>query len=129
MKFRILLTAATLAAFAGAAAAATDGISAKDQKITNKSVVAASVMATKAGYLVVHEADATGTKAGTILGNVAVKPGENKDVTVPLASDVKTGAKLILMLHEESNADAKFDDKDKPVSADGKVVMQSITVQ
>ena len=129
MKFRILLTAATLAGFAGAAAAATDGISAKDQKIMNKSVVAASVTASKAGYLVVHEADATGTKAGAILGNVAVKAGENKDVTVPLASDIKAGARLILMLHEEANTDAKFDDKDKPVSADGKVVMQSITVQ
>jgi hypothetical protein len=129
MKIRILFAAVALAGFAGAAAAATDGISAKDQKITSKSVTAASVTASKAGYLVVHEADATGTKAGKILGNVAVKAGENKDVTVPLASEVKAGAKLILMLHEESNADAKFDDKDKPVSAGGKTVMQSITVQ
>ena len=85
MKFRILLTAATLAAFAGAAAAATDGISAKDQKIMNKSVVAASVTASKAGYLVVHEADATGTKAGTVLGNVAVKAniGVFKNEAIP----------------------------------------------
>ena len=129
MKIRILLTAAVLAGFAGAAAAATDGISAKDQKIANKSVTATSVTASKAGYLVVHEADATGTKAGNILGNVAVKAGENKDVTVPLGSEVKAGTKLILMLHEESDANSKFDDKDKPVTTDGKTVMQSITVQ
>jgi hypothetical protein len=129
MKIRILLAAAALAGCAGAAAAATDGISAKDQKIINKSVTAASVIASKAGYLVVHEADATGAKAGKIIGNVAVKVGENKDVTVPLATEVKAGAKLILMLHEESNADAKFDDKDKPVMTDGKAVTQSMTVQ
>jgi len=129
MKIRSLLVAVSLAGFACAAAAATDGISAKDQKITNKSVIAASVTASKAGYLVVHEADATGTKAGKVLGNVPVKAGENKDVTVPLTSEVKAGSKLILMLHEESDADAKFGDKDKPVMTDGKIVMQSITVQ
>jgi hypothetical protein len=129
MKTLSLLAAVSLAGFACAAFAATDGISAKDQKITNKSVIAASVSASKAGYLVVHEADASGMKPGKIIGHVGVMAGENKDVTVPLASEVKAGAKLILMLHEESNADAKFDEKDKPVTADGKIVMQAITVQ
>ena len=129
MKIRSLLFAASLVGFAGAALAATDAISAKDQKVANKSVTAASVAASKAGYLVVHEADATGTKAGKILGNAAVKAGESKDVAVALTSDVKAGSKLILMLHEESDGDAKFDDKDKPVMTDGKVVMQAITVQ
>ena len=131
MKTRSLLAAVSLAVFAWGAAAATaaDGISAKDQKVVNKSVTAASVTASKAGYLVVHEADATGMKAGKILGNVAVKAGENKDVTVPLTSEVKAGSKLILMLHEEADTDAKFDDKDKPVTTAGKIVMQSITVQ
>ena len=129
MKIRSFLVATSLVAFAGAASAATDAISAKDQKVANKSVTAASVAASKAGYLVVHEADATGTKAGKILGNASVKAGENKDVTVPLTSEVKAGSKLILMLHEESDGDTKFDDKDKPVMTDGKVVMQAITVQ
>jgi hypothetical protein len=91
MKMRNLLVAVSLAGFAPTAAAAMDAISATDQKIANKSVIAASVSASKAGYLVVHEADATGTKPGKIIGNVAVKVGENKDVTVPLMSDVKTG--------------------------------------
>ena len=129
MKIRILVVAASLVGFAGVALAATDAISAKDQKLTNKSVTAASVAASKAGYLVVHEADATGTKAGKILGSTSVKAGENKDVTVNLTSDSKAGSKLILMLHEESDGDTKFDDKDKPVMTDGKVVMQAITVQ
>ena len=129
MKIRNLLVAVSLAGFAPTAAAAMDAISATDQKIANKSVIAASVSASKAGYLVVHEADATGTKPGKVIGNVAVKVGENKDVTVPLMSDVKTGSKLILMLHEELNGDTKFDAKDKPVMTDGKMVMQAITVQ
>jgi hypothetical protein len=129
MKIRNLLVAVSLAGFASAAAAATDVVTATDQKIANKSVIAASVNASKAGYLVVHKADATGTKPGKIIGNVAVMAGENKDVTVPLMSDVKAGSKLILMLHEESNGDTKFDTKDKPVITDGKIVMQAITVQ
>jgi hypothetical protein len=129
MKIRNLLVAASLLGFAGAAMAVTDAISAKDQEITNKSVTAASVTASKAGYLVVHRSDASGMKAGKILGNTTVKVGENLDVTVPLTSDVKSGSKLILMLHEESDGDAKFDDKDKPVMTDGKIVMQAITVQ
>ena len=104
MKIRNLLVAVSLAGFAPTGAErAMDAISATDQKIANKSVIAASVSASKAGYLVVHEADATGTKPGKVIGNVAVKVGENKDVTVPLMSDVKTGSKLILMLHEELN--------------------------
>ena len=129
MKIRNLLVAVSLAGFASTAAAATDVVMATDQKIANKSVIAASVNASKAGYLVVHKADATGTKPGKIIGNVAVMAGENKDVTVPLMSDVKAGSKLILMLHEESNGDTKFDTKDKPVITDGKIVMQAITVQ
>lgn len=129
MKTRNLLVTVSLVGFASAAMAATDAISAKDQKIANKSVIAASVSASKAGYLVVHEADTTGTKPGKIVGNAAVKAGENKDVAVELTSDVNAGSKLILMLHEESDTDAKFDDKDKPVMTDGKMVMQAITIQ
>lgn len=128
MNIRNLLVAVSLAGLTSAATAATDVISAKDQKVANKSVIAASVSASKAGCLVVHKADATGTKPGKIIGDVAIKAGENTDVTVPLTSDVKAGSKLILMLHEESDGDAKFDDKDKPVMNDGKMVMQAITV-
>ena len=106
MKTRILLAAVSLVGFAGAAVAATDTISASDQKIANKTVTASDV-----------------------IGSVAVKAGDNKGVVVPLADDVKPGSKLILMLHEESNADSKFDDKDKPVMVNGKPVMQVISVQ
>ena len=129
MKMRSVLAALSLLGFSGAALAASDTIAASDQKIANKSVTATSVEASKPGYLVVHEADATGAKAGKIIGTVAVKAGETKSVVVPLTEDVKPGSKLILMLHEESNADAKFDDKDKPVMASGKVVMQTIAIQ
>ncbi len=129
MKIGILVVVASLLGFGGVALAATDAISAKDQKLSNNSVTAALVAASKAGYLVVHEADATGMKAGKILGSTSVKAGENKDVTVTLTSDSKAGSTLILMLHEESDGDTKFDDKDKPVMTDGKVVMQAITVE
>ena len=129
MKSHILLAVVSLVGFSGAAFAATDTIAASNQKIANKTVTATDVMAAKSGYLVAHESDATGTKAGKIIGTVAVKAGDNKGVVVPLTDDVKPGSKLILMLHEESNADAKFDDSDKPVMASGKPVMQMIAIE
>ena len=49
MKIRNLLVAVSLAGFASAAAAATDVITATDQKIATKSVIAASVSASRAG--------------------------------------------------------------------------------
>ena len=48
---------------------------------------------------------------------------------MPLKSKVKPGSKLILILHEESDGDTKFDANDKPVMNDGNIVMQAITVQ
>lgn len=129
MNTRILFATVALAAVPGVALAATDSISASNQKLANKTVTATDVVAAKAGYLVAHESDATGTKAGKILGTVAVKAGDNKGVVVPLAEDVKPGSKLILMLHEESNLDAKFDDKDKPVMVGGKPVTQTISIE
>ena len=89
MKVRSLLIAAALGAFATAAAAVTDSISANDQAISNNSVTANSVTASKAGYLAVHTI--TGPHIGRMLGVVAVKAGENSDVSVPLTAAVKAG--------------------------------------
>ena len=126
MQIRNAIAVLSFFGLSGAALAATDAITASDQKAVNKSVTATSVEASKPGYLVVHEADATGTKAGKVIGTVAVKAGDNKSVAVPLTEEVKPGSKVILMLHEESNADGKFDEKDKPVMASGKPVMLSL---
>ena len=54
MKIRSLLIVAALGSFADPAAAVTDSISASNQAISNNSVSASAVTATKAGYLVVH---------------------------------------------------------------------------
>jgi hypothetical protein len=126
MKVRSLLIAAALGAFATAAAAVTDSISANDQAISNNSVTANSVTASKAGYLAVHTI--TGPHIGRMLGVVAVKAGENSDVSVPLTAAVKAGKKLVFILHEESNGDTVFDPRDKLVVVDGKLVTKSITV-
>jgi hypothetical protein len=47
MKIRSLLVTVSLAGFASAAVAATDVISAEDQKVANRSVIAASVSASR----------------------------------------------------------------------------------
>ena len=126
MKIRSLLIVAALGSFANPAAAVTDSISASNQAISNNSVAANSVTASKAGYLAVHTI--TGPHIGRMLGVVAVKAGENSNVSVPLTAAVKAGKKLIFILHEESNGDTVFDPRDKLVFVNGKLVTKSITV-
>ena len=126
MKIRSLLIVAALGSFANPAAAVTDSISASNQAISNNSVAANSVTASKAGYLAVHTI--AGPHIGRMLGVVAVKAGENSGVSVPLTAAVKAGKKLVFILHEEFNGDTVFDPRDKLVFVNGKLVTKSITV-
>jgi hypothetical protein len=48
---------------------------------------------------------------------------------VPLAKPLAPGSKLIVMLHEESNGNAKFDHNDKPLTEGRGPVMQLVTVE
>jgi hypothetical protein len=100
MKIRSLLIVAALGPFADPAAAVTDSISASNQAISNNSVTASSVTATKAGYVVVHPL--TRDTLGRVLGVAPVAAGENSNVSVSLTAAVKAGKKLIFILHEES---------------------------
>ena len=81
MKIRSLLIVAALGSFANPAAAVTDSISASNQAISNNSVAANSVTASKAGYLAVHTI--AGPHIGRMLGVVAVKAGENSVYPYP----------------------------------------------
>jgi len=80
------------------------------------------------GYVVAHEATA-GTTAGTVLGYAPVKAGLNSNVTIPLDKGASAGRKIIIMLHEETDGDAKFDTNDLAVGEGGELVQQIITVK
>lgn len=126
MKIRSLLIVFALGSFADPAAAVTDSISASNQAISNNSVTASSVTATKAGYVVVHPL--TRDTLGRVLGIAPVAAGENSNVSVSLTAAVKAGKKRIFILHEESNGNTTFDPRDKFVFVNGKLVTKSITV-
>lgn len=121
----LLLTAALGTSSAMAAnMIATEGLSASGKE---KTITVGSVSADKAGYLVVHEVGRTGTVPGAVIGNAPVKAGENTDVKISLDIEVTPGTKLIVMLHEDTNGDSKFDPGDK-AATEGRAPVQQMVV-
>jgi hypothetical protein len=100
-------------------------ITVADQSIKNNSINVDSASVDKLGYLVIHLADPN----GKVIGVVAVPAGEHKNVAVPLTVEVTPGTQLVVMLHEESDGDTKFDANDKPALVDGAPVTGSLTVK
>ncbi|MFA5948929.1 MAG: hypothetical protein WC807_01455 [Hyphomicrobium sp.] len=127
MRINGFLLGLGLTTLAAGAALAENSIGSEGLKATPTSVTIGAVSSTKAGYVVVHQ-DVNG-KPGPIVGHASVKAGSNSGVTVTLDKKEKAGTKLIVMLHEESDNDNKFDKKDKPAISGGKIVEQLVTVQ
>jgi 1-aminocyclopropane-1-carboxylate deaminase/D-cysteine desulfhydrase-like pyridoxal-dependent ACC family enzyme len=95
---------------------------------TTKNVSVGAVSSDKPGYVVAHEPTA-GTTAGTVLGYAPVQAGLNRNITIPLDIGASAGRKLIIMLHEETDGDGKFDTNDLAVAEGGQLVQQIITVK
>ncbi len=134
---KILIAAATTLAMTTAAFAMDHAmkVEAMDQDVSGGTVTAASVMAEKDGWLVVHR---TGDdmKPGPVIGHAALMAGENTDVTAELTETVEPGDKLMLMLHgEDGGMEAGTFEytlgakEDGPVKVDGKLVMTVVTAQ
>jgi len=100
-------------------------ITVADQSIKNNSVNVDSASVDKPGYLVVHLADPN----GKIIGALAVPAGEHKNLAVPLTLQVVPGTQLIVMQHDESDGDTKFDANDKPALVNGAPVTGSLIVK
>jgi len=70
----------------------------------------------------------------SVIGVIAVKAGESKNVVVPLTKEVKNGEVLIAMLHEDTGVIGEYEfssetpDVDKPVVVDGETVFRIFTV-
>lgn len=133
---RFLIAAAATALVATAAQAddhAMMGVKASDQDVSGGTVTADQITAEKNGWLVVHR---TGDdmKPGPVVGHAPLKADENNEVTAILTEEVKSGDKLMLMLHGEDGGmqtgifeytlGAK---EDGPVRVDDKLVMTVIS--
>ncbi|SEG30371.1 DUF7282 domain-containing protein [Marinobacterium lutimaris] len=109
------------------------GVWAEDQDVSGGTVSAEKITAESNGWLVVHR---TGEdhKPGPVVGHAPLKKGENMDVAAILTEEVKSGDKLMLMLHGEAGGMSTgiFEytlgaKEDGPVKIDGKLVMDVIT--
>jgi len=128
MQGTITVGDASAPAPAPAAAVPTGSVSASNQAVVDGSITVAGVTAGQDGWIVAH-LDENGAP-GKVLGNTAIKKGDNKDVKIKLSQDVPVGGKLWPMLHIDAGAIGtyEFPGADAPVVADGKPVMKQITI-
>jgi plastocyanin len=120
--------AVTAAAVAAPVVAAADAVAASDQAITNGNITVASVTAGQDGWIVAHLDE--GGKPGKVIGNTAVKKGDNKNVAIKLSEAVAVGGKLWPMLHIDAGVIGtyEFPGPDAPVIVDGNIIMKQIAV-
>jgi len=120
--------AAAAPAAAPAAAEPSGSVDAADQAIANGSITVANVTAGQDGWIVAHLDE--GGKPGKVIGNSAVKKGDNKNVAIKLSEDVPAGGKLWPMLHIDAGVIGtyEFPGADSPVIVGGNIIMKQITV-
>lgn len=136
---KTLITAIALSCVAAGANA--DGhspapmVDAGNQSVANGVVSADSIIAAENGWLVVHRTDDT-MKPGPVVGHAPLRMGENLDVAAILTEDVKSGDKLMLMVHSEAGGMQKgiFEytlgaKEDGPIKIDDKLVMTVISAE
>lgn len=125
-------TKAPMAAATSAATAmppmASDAVEVKDQEINGDTVVIAMVKAAADGWIVIHIDD--NGKPGPVIGNSAVKTGDNKDVKVKIDT-AKATPKLHAMLHVDKGVIGtyEFPGADVPVKNGDAIVMTPFTAK
>jgi len=120
--------AAPTAAPAAAAAEPSGTVDVADQPISNGSITVANVTAGQDGWIVAHLDE--GGAPGKVIGQTAVKQGENPNVAIKLSEDVPIGGKLWPMLHIDAGTIGtyEFPGADVPVIVGGNIVMKQIAV-
>ncbi len=102
-------------------------ISVSDQPITDNRVEVDSIRTAQDGWAVVH-LDQNG-EPGQIIGRTRVTAGENPDVQIAVDQNQVTSM-LWIMLHVDTGAQGVFEfpGPDVPVTENGQIVMDSLTV-
>jgi len=129
MQGTITVGEAAPAPAAAPAAQPSGAVEASDQPVVDNTITVASVTAGQDGWIVAHLDD--NGAPGKVLGETAVKAGENKDVKIKLSEDVPVGGKLWPMLHIDAGTIGtyEFPGADVPVKdASGNIVMKQIAV-
>jgi LPXTG-motif cell wall-anchored protein len=123
-----ITVAEAAAAPAPAAAAPSGSVEASDQPIKDGGITVAKVTAGQDGWIVAHLDE--GGKPGKVIGNTAVKKGDNANVVIKLSENVAAGGKLWPMLHIDAGAIGtyEFPGPDAPVIVGGNIVMKQISV-
>jgi LPXTG-motif cell wall-anchored protein len=124
----IVMKQITITGPAAPPAQAKDAVDVSDQPVKNGSITVANVTATVDGWIVAH-VDENGAP-GKVIGQTAVKAGENKNVVIKLSENVAAGSKLWPMLHIDAGTKGtyEFPGPDAPVSVNGNIVMKQISV-
>jgi plastocyanin len=119
---------AAVAAPAPAPAAPSGSVEASDQPLVDGGITVAKVTAGQDGWIVAHLDE--GGKPGKVLGQTAVKTGDNANVKIKLSESVAVGGKLWPMLHIDAGAIGtyEFPGPDAPVIVGGNIVMKQISV-
>jgi hypothetical protein len=126
---------AALLAAAGAAWAQEASISVDDQEVdATKKVTIEKVTIPVDGWVVIHPSDAQGKFIEKDIGHAPVKAGTNTNVSVTLTEEVKDGAKLHVMLHEDTGAKGTYEfgkvpKADGPVLKGGKPVVDDFNAE
>lgn len=108
--------------------APTGSVEVADQAVSNRTITVANVTSSVDGWIVAHLDE--GGAPGRVLGQTAVKAGENRDVQIALSEDVPVGGALWPMLHVDAGTVGtyEFPGADVPIRANGDVVMKKLTV-
>jgi len=114
--------------------AETLSVAGEDQDVSSGTVITSKIVAGENGWLVVHRTD--GMKPGPVVGHAPLRKGVNTDVVAILTEPVKSGDKLMLMLHSEAGGTKTgiFEyslgaKEDGPVRMNDKLVMKVITAK
>jgi LPXTG-motif cell wall-anchored protein len=113
---------------APAADAPSGSVEASDQPLVDGGITVAKVTAGQDGWIVAHLDE--GGKPGKVIGNTAVKTGDNANVKIKLSENVAAGGKLWPMLHIDAGAIGtyEFPGPDAPVIVGGNIIMKQISV-
>jgi LPXTG-motif cell wall-anchored protein len=119
---------AAAAAPAPAAAAPSGSVEASDQPLVDGGITVAKVTAGQDGWIVAHLDE--GGKPGKVIGQTAVKTGDNANVAIKLSESVPVGGKLWPMLHIDAGTIGtyEFPGPDAPVIVGGNIIMKQISV-
>lgn len=126
---------AALIAASGSAWAQDAEISIDDQEVdAKKIVVVEKVVIPVDGWVVIHPSDAQGKFIEKDIGHAPVKAGTSRNVSVTLIEEVKDGAKLHVMLHEDTGAKGTYEfgkvpKADGPILKDGKPVTEDFKAE